>query len=191
MKYYKRKQVSRLTLFGNDDLNKLVQSSFTVSNNKIEKHFIFDISGLNVELSSNAMMVLESVYIKNKILNTNQDLYTGEIIIRCKNLNNNAMWDSDGKRSKPVLLWNGSSSNFIWSNPSPDILYNYQVQRNILQNNRIELILECTTNLSIFDNTAFNDMSLSFVIYDYDVEEVNTMSEIDFTRMFYGRGTHR
>lgn len=194
MKYYKRKQIARFTVFGKDDSKYTDNTSWELtSGTSLVKKLSFNLNELpHTELSNNAMLVLESAFIKNRVFNTTENLYNGEVKIRCDNLNNTNCWDSSGKRMKSVLLWSGShTNNTLWSNPSPDIFYNFPVSRNFLQNTIINLELEIDTQLTAIQQTAFKDLALSFIVYDYDVEEVNTMSEIDFKRMFAGRGNAR
>ena len=196
MKYYKRKQICRFTLFGKDDVNFNDTSSITNNGTTFTKKMIFNIQGLpNLELSNNSKLVLESAFLKNKVITNNEDSYNGNILIRCNNINNNGMWDSDGKRMKSVLIWSGAHTNDqLWNNTSPELFYNYEVARNFLQNTQLhfEIIFESEFNNTTAANQllTFNDFSLSFILYDYDVEDIHTMSEIDFKRMFMGRETN-
>lgn len=192
MKYYKRKQVARFTLFGKDDLNYTTTTSMNIDNGTATKKMTFNVQGLpNCELSNNALLVLESVFIKNRTIT--EEMYIGRVVVRFNSVNNTAMWDSDGKRLKPVLLWNGSHTNSqLWNNPSPDIFYNFPISRNFLQNTQLNLEVEFETDFTTSDANrlaGFKDFALSFVLYDYDVEEVKNVSEIDFKRMFMGRET--
>ena len=193
MKYYKRKQVARFTLFGADDSKYSDATSWTLAGGNLVKQFSFNINDLpNCEMSQNAMLVLESVFLKNRLFNTTQNVYSGKVQLRMNNLNNTNCWDSTGKRLRPVLLWSGSHTNStLWNNPSPDIMYNYPVARNFLQNTILNLELEIETEMSTIQTTAFRDLALSFIVYDFDVEDVKTMSEIDFKRLYMGRETPR
>ena len=194
MKYYKRKQVARFTLFGKDDTKYADNTSWELTaGTSLVKKLSFNLNELpHTEMSQNAMLVLESAFIKNRLFNTTENVYIGEVKIRCNNLNNTNCWDSSGKMMRPVLLWSGShTNNTLWSNSSPDIFYNFPVSRNFLQNTTINLEIEIDTQLTTIQQTAFKDLALSFIVYDYDVEEINTMSEIDFKRLFAGRGNTR
>lgn len=192
MKYYKRKQVARFTLFGIDDANYNDTTSWTLTTGNLVKKFSFNLNELpNTEMSNNAMLVLESAFIKNRLYNTTNNVYNGKVQIRMNNLNNTNCWDSTGKRVRPVLLWSGShTNNTLWTNPAPEILYNYPVSRNFLQNTVLNLELEIGTDLVAVESTAFRDLTLSFIVYDFDVESVNNVSDIDFKRLFMGRETH-
>jgi hypothetical protein len=119
MKYYKYKQVQRLTFFGFDDSLKTVNTSFlttspqttrnvnigTVLNpiniiSKDTKILRFNINKLsNVQLSQNARIVIENLSVP--VVGTNR---AGPITVRMSNLNTNSH-DSQNNGSNKTLIY--------------------------------------------------------------------------------------
>jgi len=192
MKFIKYKQVARITLYGFDDLNRNNNSSVfteplnsfrflnnTVGNNA--KRMRFQIKGLdNVKLSENARFCIESINVPI-IYDTNDDRKSiGQTIVRMSNLSSINCFDSHG---------NGQTDPVIYT-AHPEILYNFPISSNFLNNRYFDFILIMQFLTGDFielpnDQRYFDLFHISFIIYDLDEQELllTSTQDVDFKKL--------
>ena len=167
----------------------------------------FQIKGLdNVKLSEHARFCIESINIP--IL---YDLYDNvkslsQTIIRMSNLSSLNCFDSHGNgQTDPVIFTaqtsttqqrignlaaNGPFQNYspaqVFYNPQPEILYNFPISSNFLNNRYFDftLIMQFRLGVPIFfinltdDQKYFDTFHISFIVYDLDEQELLLTSTI-------------
>jgi hypothetical protein len=173
MKFYRYKQVQRLTFFGfddvyfnnNDSLSKRSPQSVAAINNDT-KLLRFDIPQLyNVQLSKNARIVIESIYLQN-LGAANR---AGPVTVRMNNLNTHS-YDSQNRGLNSTLLYSTEQPLEPFHNNFPEILYNFSIPENFFQNGYIELsITYPNAEITAADLARFN---VKFIVYDIDEEEL-------------------
>ena len=183
MKFYKYKQVQRITLFGHDDLLKNDASSFkktsklTTSGNDT-KVLRFNINKIaNLQLSQNCRLVLESLYLP--IATVASHTNGGPAKIRMNNLNTNS-FDTENHGFNNTLIFTNDDGLEHFTNPHPEILYNFNVDQHFLKNGYIEI--EISYPNKTLDDESFLRFFISFVIYDINEQELllNDTAEVDF-----------
>jgi len=158
MKYFKRKQLGRLTFFGKDDLLLNDANSIVDDGTTIKKNYEFFIDNMyDVEFSNNVLMCVES-------FNLYENGIGGNLKLRCININNNNNWDSDGTVKKPILIWEGYVDNRMWNSKSSQS-YVFKVPRNIVQNNRIGFELEVNKSDVAISTTATETTTETGVLF--------------------------
>ena len=175
MKFYKYKQVQRLTFFGYDDVDKEVISSFSkksdqTTDNGVDhdtKSLRFDVNRLyHTQLSSNAKIVIESLYLPN--FGPIAPI-SAPITIRMNNLNTHTH-DSQNNGLSSTLLYTTQSPGQSFQNTFPEILYNFSIPQNFFQNGYIQL--EITYPNVFLADDSFDRFYISFVVYDIDEQEL-------------------
>jgi hypothetical protein len=217
MKFYKYKQLQRMTFFGYDDLNATDTTSFSrtsvqsrtvatpavaavaavvyaagppivyaaaavvaapvvpvvTSDTKILR---FNINRLfQTPLTQNARIVIEQIYLPSSGTRPR----TGPITVRMNNLNTHAH-DSQNKGFNSSLIYTSEFSDTIYTNPSPDMLYNFDIAQNFFQNGHVEFQL---TYPDIEISMDFlNRFYISFIVYDIDEQELllKNTPEVDY-----------
>ena len=173
MKFYRYKQLQRMTFFGYDDLNKAdttsvfktsAQSTAGITDTKTLK---FNLNRLfQTQLSPNAKIVIEQVYLPSSGTNP---LRTGPITLRMHNLNTHSH-DSQNKGFGSTLIYATEFSDTIYQNPAPEMLYNFNISQNFFQNGFIEFqITYPGITLAADYLTRFY---ISLVVYDVDEEDL-------------------
>jgi len=171
MKFYKYKQVQRLTFFGFDDayiadessLSKRSSQSTSVRVINDTKVLRFDINRLShTQLSPNAKIVIESLFIPTFAK-------AGPITIRMNNLNTHAH-DSQNNGFNSTLLYTTETAGQTFQNPSPEILHNFSIPQNFFQNGYIEFSITYPDNDVTL--TGLSRFNIGLVVYDIDEQEL-------------------
>ena len=173
MKFYRYKQVQRLAFFGFDDVlinnagslsKRSAQSIAGIANDTKTLRFNFP-NLYNVQLSQNAKIVIESIYLQN-LGAANR---AGPVTVRMNNLNTNS-YDSQNNGLNSTLLYSTEQPLEPFQNNFPEMLYNFSIPQYFLQNGYIELHITYP-NVEI---TAGNlgRFCVNFIIYDIDEEEL-------------------
>ena len=174
MKFYRYKQLQRMTFFGHDDLNLLdVKSVFKTSPQSESgivddtKIFKFNINRLfQKQLSQNAKIVIESIYIPTFGITANR---AGPVTVRMNNINTNAH-DSQNKGFNSPLIYHSEDTGFQFNNTNPELFYNFNISNNFFQNGTIEI--QVTYPNIELDNTSLVRFNISFVVYDIDEQDL-------------------
>ena len=192
MKFFKYKQIARLNFFGGDDLNNGNANSYYATpikshyyNNEVNtKRYKFNLDSVlqSVQLSNHARLSLESVYFNNihawdEVAGTFGNITSfGPIILKMNNISGNN-WDSCNGSNGNTILYSGYNTGNIQINPSPDILYTYNIPNNFLRNGNIEF--EIIYNMNVGIDLYLTDhrkileyLNVSLVIYDVNEEEL-------------------
>ena len=183
MKFYKYKQLQRMTFFGYDDLNLTDATSISKTSPQTSagitcdtKILKFNINRLfQTPLSQNARIVIEQIFLPSSGTRPR----TGPITVRMNNLNTHAH-DSQNKGFNSSLIYTSEFSDTIYTNPSPDMLYNFDIAQNFFQNGHVEFQL---TYPDIEISMDFlNRFYISFIVYDIDEEELllKNTPEVDY-----------
>ena len=201
MKFYKYKQVQRMTFFGSDDLNELNASSSstkspqTVATDGVSgllfkdtKTLRFNVNKIsNIQLSQNAKIVIESIHIPGTEIETRDR--TGPVTIRMNNLNTNS-YDSQNNGYSSTLLFTSDKTGEIFYNSFPEILYNFSIDQNFFKNGFIEFeITYSNTDINFFLlgvgialHRLIERFYISFVVYDIDEQDLllKDTPEVDY-----------
>ena len=172
MKFYKYKQVQRLTFFGYDDFYREDPNSFskksplsvTVGVDNDTKLLRFNINRIShTQISQNAKIVIEQVSLPNI------GARSGPITVRMNNLNTHT-YDSQNNGLNSTLLYTTETTTQQFSNPFPEILYNFSISQNFFQNGYIEFEIQYPDiDVGQDDLDRFH---ISFVVYDIDEQEL-------------------
>ena len=95
------------------------------------------------------------------------------------NLNTHAH-DSQNKGFNSSLIYTSEFSDTIYTNPSPDMLYSFDIAQNFFQNGHVEFQL---TYPDIEISMDFlNRFYISFIVYDIDEQELllKNTPEVDY-----------
>lgn len=201
MKYYRYKQVQRMTFFGYDDLNEgnvmtfLQKSPQTVLTDGISLDLVKDTKVLkfnvnkisNIQLSQYAKIVIESIHLPGTEIETRDR--TGPVTVRMNNLNTNSL-DSQNNGYSSTLLFTSDKTGEIFYNTYPEILYNFNIDQNFFKNGFIELeITYPNTDINFFLvgiglalHRLIERFYISFVVYDVDEQDLllKDTPEVDF-----------
>ena len=189
MKFYRYKQLQRLTFFGYDDLIKTNESlsktspqTTTNGVNADTKTMRFNINKLShVQLSQNAKIVIESL--SCPLLTESGAERDGPITIRMSNLNTNSH-DSQNNGLSNTLIYISEGQTSVtrtpFINPSPEILYNFSIDQIFLKNGYVEL--QVTYPDIPMTINALNRFYITFVVYDVDEQDLllKDTPEVDF-----------
>ena len=177
---------------------------------KNAKRLRFQIKGLdNVKLSENARFCMESISVP--ILYDNNELKSlGQTMVRMSNLSSLNCFDSQGNgQTDPVIFTsqthiaqqkvgtpaaNISVQNYspqpVFYNPYPEMLYNFPISSNFLNNRHIDLTITMQFTAGDFiellnDQEYFDMFYISFIVYDLDEEELllTSTQDIDFKKL--------
>ena len=187
MKYYRYKQVQRMTFFGYDDLLLNDNSSLSTTSPQTvavdaatgfrvtdTKTLRFNINKLSsIQLSQNAKIVLESIYMPLGAART------GPATVRMNNLNTNSH-DSQNNGFNTSLVYTTENTAQIFYNTFPEILYNFSIDQHFFKNGYVELKLTYPENTVVLD--YFERFYISFVVYDVDEQDLilKDTPEVDF-----------
>ena len=173
MKFYRYKQVQRLAFFGFDDVlinnagslsKRSAQSIAGIANDTKTLRFNFP-NLYNVQLSQNAKIVIESIYLQN-LGAANR---AGPVTVRMNNLNTNS-YDSQNNGLNSTLLYSTEQPLEPFQNNFPEMLYNFSIPQYFLQNGYIELHITYP-NVEIAAGNL-GRFCVNFIIYDIDEEEL-------------------
>ena len=182
MKFYRYKQVQRLTFFGFDDAyvtdasslsKKSPQSAAGIDNDT--KLLRFNINRLyHTQLSPNAKIVIESLSVPDL-----GGARAGPITIRMNNLNTHAHdSQNDGLSSTLIYTSEGQTPWMPFQNNSPEILYNFSIAQNFFQNGYIEFTVTypninvVVTDAAVPTITSLGRFYISLVVYDIDEQDL-------------------
>ena len=194
-------------------------NSFRFSNNAVggvpvgnnAKRMRFQIKGLdNVKLSENARFCIESINVPI-IYDTNDDRKSvAQTIVRMSNLSSINCFDSHGNGQTDPVIYTAQSHVFqqrlgddtghinfqnissapVFYNPYPEILYNFPISSNFLNNRYFDfiLIMQYLTGDLINlpnDQRYFDLFHISFIIYDLDEQELllTSTQDVDFKKL--------
>ena len=191
MKFYRYKQVQRLTFFGFDDayvadassLSKKSPQSITAGVDNDTKLLRFNINRLyQTQLSPNATIVIESLYLPGLGVNR-----LGPITIRMNNLNTHTH-DSQNDGLNSTLLYTTEAAGVSFQNTFPEILYNFSIPQNFFQNGYIEFSITYPDNNVLVTDAAAGTITslgrfyISLVVYDVDEQDLllKDTPDVDF-----------
>jgi hypothetical protein len=179
MKFYRYKQLQRLSFFGFDDayvddassLSKKSPQSTTVAVINDTKLLRFNINRLyQTPLSPNAKIVIESLYLPGL-----GAIRLGPITIRMNNLNTHTH-DSQNDGLSSTLLYATEVAGVSFQNTFPEILYNFSIPQNFFQNGYIEFsITYPDNNITVLAVGAVGPLGrfyISLVVYDIDEQDL-------------------
>ena len=179
MKYYKYKQVQRMTFFGYDDMIKTNESLSKTSPQSISNVVIadtktmrFNINRLSsIQLSQNARIVIESL--SCPLLTEGVTERDGPITVRMNNLNTNSH-DSQNNGLNNTLIYISEGQTSVnrtpFINPAPEILYNFSIDQHFFKNGYVEL--QVTYPDIAMTINALNRFYISFIVYDINEEDL-------------------
>ena len=182
MKYYRYKQVQRLTFFGYDDIFKSDNASLSktsaqttaVNVDNDTKRLRFDVNKIaSVPLSHNALIVLESIYLPTV------GVRNAPFTVRMNNLNSNS-FDSENKGYNSTLVYTNDTTGSTFNNTSNELFYNFSIDQHFFKNGYIDFqITYPNANIVLASFTRFY---ISFVVYDVNEEELllKDTPEVDF-----------
>lgn len=201
VKFFKYKQVARITLFGYDDIllndaNSMYKTQLrggfhTDEINTKLLRFKLDGNIQNLQLSKNCKLVLESVFLPELYDYDNtanafgaDKINISNVSLRMKGINNDTFDSMNANADTLIFTYFTGVGTFF--NPNPEKLYNFNISSNFLRNGFIdfELIYDMhhgdnMTNENIRSLTFFQ---ISFVIYEENEEELllKDTDEVDF-----------
>ena len=174
------------------------------------KRMRFQIKGLdNVKLSENARFCMESINVPILYDNIYERKSLSQTIVRMSNLSSINCFDSNGNgQTDPVIftsqthpsqqrigtvannvVYSNTESSPVFYNPYPEILYNFPISSNFLNNRYFDFtfIMQFLTNDFIDlpnDQRYFDLFHISFIIYDLDEQELllTSTQDVDFKK---------
>lgn len=191
VKFFKYKQVARITLFGNDDIllndvNSIYKTNLrggfhTNEMNTKLMRFKLDGNIQNLQLSKNCKLVLESVFLPNLYdYDNTTHLFgadkknVGNISLRMKGINNDTFDSMNANGDTLIFTYNNKLDTFF--NPYPEKLYNFDISSNFLRNGFIdfELIYDMYHGVNIENENirSLTFFQISLVIYEENEEEL-------------------
>jgi hypothetical protein len=175
------------------------------------KRMRFQIKGLdNVKLSENARFCMESINVPILYDGDDDRKSIGQTIVRMSNLSSINCFDSHGNGQTDPVIYTAQSHvsqqrlgddtghiNFqnissapVFYNPYPEILYNFPISSNFLNNRYFDFtfIMQFLTNDFIDlpnDQRYFDLFHISFIIYDLDEQELllTSTQDVDFKKL--------
>ena len=183
MKFYRYKQLQRLTFFGFDDVlhddpasfSKKSQQSTTAGVDNDTKILRFNINRLfQTHLSQNAKIVIEQLYLPATVA-----VRAGPITIRMNNLNTQSH-DSQNNGFNKTLIYVTEFGDETFQNHSPEMLYNFSISQNFFQNGFVEFEIQYPDIDVLLD--FFDRFYISLVVYDIDEQDLllKDTPEVDF-----------
>ena len=183
MKFYRYKQVQRLTLFGYDDILKTDQTSFLktspqTTNVNVQydtKRLRFDVNKIaSIQLSQNARIVLESIYLP-ALFDEFGDRHA-PVTVRMNNLSSNS-YDSENKGYNTTLIYTTNNFGDQFTNTSNELFYNFSIDQNFFKNGYIDLQItypniQIADDYEDFIDNVLPKFYISFVVYDINEEEL-------------------
>ena len=175
------------------------------------KRMRFKIKGLdNIKLSENARFCIESINIPILYDADDDRKSVAQTIVRMANLSSLNCFDSHGNgQTDPVIytaqthpyqqrlggttvsvIYQNTESSPVFYNPYPEILYNFPISSNFLNNRYFDftLIMQFLTGDFInipTDQRYFDMFHISFIIYDLNEEELllTSTQDVDFKKL--------
>ena len=181
MKFYRYKQVQRLTFFGYDDILKTDTTSFSkTSPTSVNvaydtKRLRFDVNKIaSIQLSQNARIVLESIYLP-ALLDEFGDRHA-PVTVRMNNLSSNS-YDSENKGYNTTLIYTCQTTGETFTNTSNELFYNFSIDQNFFKNGYIDLQItypniQMGNDYEDFIDNVLPKFYISFVVYDINEEEL-------------------
>lgn len=181
-RYIKYKQVSRVQLFGEDDLLKSVSSSVYKTSDSIYtngKLMRFSLNGsLNhIKLSKNARVCMEASFMP-AVTNMNNT------IIRLVTSTEDAVFDTKKKTNgNPILCCFRDPNTQIYN--CSEFFYNLNIPPNFLEKGNIDLEIESnnlTANIDFITGTPLSKFFITLIIVDRDNEpttDINLAPPVD------------
>ena len=192
MKFYKFKQVQRLVFSGWDDVDidnpnsssrRHKRTRVGINDTKILKFKVLCKNG--IQLSNNARIVLESIYVPPYIIPENLPVaeeQAGIITVRMNNLISETFDSTDNNLNSPLLFSCEKPGQFY--NNYPKMLYNFGIPQHFLNNGYIEF--EVTyPNIGFPSPESLRYFNISLIIYDMNEEEfvLKDTAEVDYKDM--------
>ena len=184
MKFYRYKQLQRMTFFGFDDLNINDTSSISKTSSQSAAGINYDTKTLKfnlnrlfqTQLSQNARIVIEQLYFPSS---GTTPLRTGPITLRMHNLNTHAH-DSQNNGFRSTLIYATEFSETIYTNPAPEMLHNFNISQNFFQNGFVEF--QITYPGIVLASNYLTRFYISLVVYDIDEEALllKNTPEVDY-----------
>jgi hypothetical protein len=181
MKFYRYKQVQRLTFFGYDDILKTDQTSFSktspisVNVDYDTKRLRFDVNKIaSIQLSQNARIVLESICLP-ALFDEFGDRHA-PVTVRMNNLSCNS-YDSENKGYNSTLIYTTNNTGETFTNTSNELFYNFSIDQNFFKNGYIDLQftypnIQMGNDYEDFIDNVLPKFYISFVVYDVNEEEL-------------------
>jgi hypothetical protein len=186
-----------------------INAGVQVGNNA--KRMRFKIQGLdNVKLSDNARFCMESINVPILYDGNDDRKSMGQTIVRMSNLSSINCFDTHGNgQTDPVIftaqthpsqqrlgtltnnaIYANTESSPVFYNPYPNMLYNFPISRNFLNNRFFDFtfIMQFMPRdfIDLTDDQQYFDMfHISFIVYDLDEEELllTSTQDIDFKKL--------
>jgi len=175
------------------------------------KRMRFQIKGLdNVKLSEHARFCLESINVPILYDNVDDRKSLGQTIVRMSNLSSINCFDTHGNgQTDPVIftaqthpsqqrlgtvannvIFANTESSPVFYNPYPEILYNFPISSNFLNNRYFDFTFIMQFMIGDFinltdDQQYFDMFHISFIIYDLDEQELllTSTQDVDFKKI--------
>jgi hypothetical protein len=174
------------------------------------KRMRFQIKGLdNVKLSEHARFCIESLKVPF-LYDANNDVKSiGQTIVRMSNLSSINCFDTHGNGQTDPVIFTGQTQtsqqrlgttttnriyqNYelsqIFYNPYPEILYNFPISSNFLNNRYFDFTFIMQFMIGDFinltdDQQYFDMFHISFIVYDLDEQELllTSTQDVDFKK---------
>jgi hypothetical protein len=178
---------------------------------KNAKRMRFQIKGLdNVKLSDNARFCLESINVPILYDGTDDKKSLSQTIVRMSNLSSINCFDSHGNgQTDPVIftaqthpsqqrigtttnnvVYQNLEASSVFYNPYPEILYNFPISSNFLNNRYFDFTIIMQFMVADFidladDQHYLDSFHISFIIYDLDEQELllTSTQDVDFKKL--------
>ena len=175
------------------------------------KRMRFQIKGLdNVKLSENARFCMESINVPILYDRNDDRKSLGQTIVRMSNLSSINCFDTHGNgQTDPVIftsqthpsqqrigtvannvVYQNTESSFVFYNTYPEMLYNFPISSNFLNNRYFDFAFIIHFMLGDFinltdDQQYFDMFHISFIVYDLDEEELllTSTQDVDFKKI--------
>ena len=170
----KYKQVCRLQLFGDDDINTNSNSQYSLNGITYGKHMRFALNNsLNdLKLSINARCVVETFNVP-----TIQNMGSKYILVRLVTSTQDKTCDTKKfLNGNPILLSMATAGtlgtpNILYN--ASEFFYNLNVPTNLFSQGYVDIELECpsaTTSIDFITNKPLASLFLNLIIVDEDLE---------------------
>ena len=174
------------------------------------KRMRFQIKGLdNVKLSEHARFCMESINVPILYDNVDDRKSLGQTIVRMSNLSSINCYDTHGNgQTDPVIftaqthpkqqrlgtltnnaIYQNTETSPVFYNPYPEILYNFPISSNFLNNRYFDFTFIMQFMPGDFidltaDQQYFDMFHISFIVYDLDEEELllTSTQDVDFKK---------
>ena len=175
------------------------------------KRMRFQIKGLdNVKLSEHARFCMESINVPILYDNADDRKSLSQTIVRMSNLSSINCFDSHGNgQTDPVIftaptstlqqrvgtatnnvIYKNTETSPVFYNPYPEMLYNFPVSSNFLNNRYFDFTFIMQFMLGDFinltdDQQYFDMFHISFIVYDLDEQELllTSTQDVDFKKI--------